>query len=163
MARSFEWTNWTPSFPLTRERTVWLAAAAAKSAAALGPDVIEPYLRALAEGRHAYKVFDTLFGLTSIALAHDRVLTPIAKAITAAQDASVGRITAGAEQAPWMFRSALALLQRWEDEGLDMSRRPRWRMSRVSARSPTRGGTASELKVTPRSETLCSLSYLDLE
>ncbi len=116
MARSFEWTNWTPSFPLTRERTVWLAAAAAKSAAAFGPDVIEPYLHALAEGRHAYKVFDTLFGLTSIALAHDRVLTPIAKAIAAAQDASVGRITAGAEQAPWMFRSALALLQRWEDD-----------------------------------------------
>ena len=116
MARSFEWISWTPSFPLTRERTVWLAAAAAKSAAAFGPDVVDCYLRALANGRHAYKVFDALFGLASIALAHDRVLAPITKAIAAAQDASISRITAGAEQAPWMFRSALALLQRWEDD-----------------------------------------------
>ena len=27
MAKSFTWTNWTPTFPLVRERTVWLAAA----------------------------------------------------------------------------------------------------------------------------------------
>jgi hypothetical protein len=116
MARSFEWINWTPTFPLLRERTVWLAAAGAKSAAAFGPDVVERYLRALAEGRHAYKVFDALFGLASIALAHDRVLAPITKAIAAAQDSSVSRLTAGAEQAPWMFRSALGVLRRWEDD-----------------------------------------------
>lgn len=116
MARSFEWISWTPTFPLLRERTVWLAAAAAKSAAAFGPDVVDRYLGALAEARHAYKVFDALFGLASIALAHDRVLGPISKAVAAAQDASVSRITAGAEQAPWMFRSALALLRRWEDD-----------------------------------------------
>jgi hypothetical protein len=116
MARSFEWINWTPSFPLTRERTVWLAAAAAKSAAAFGPEVVEAYLRALADSRHAYKVFDALLGLASIALAHDRVLAPITKAIAAAQEASISRMTAGAEQAPWMFRSALGLLQRWEDD-----------------------------------------------
>jgi hypothetical protein len=116
MARSFEWINWTPSFPLLRERTVWLAAAAAKSTAAFGPDIVDRYLRALAEARHAYKVFDALFGLASIALAHDRVLAPITKAIAAAQDASISRITAGAEQAPRMFRSALGVLQRWEDD-----------------------------------------------
>ena len=116
LVRSFEWINWTPSFPLTRERTVWLAAAAAKSAAAFGPDVVDRYLGALADGQHAYKVFDALFGLASIAMAHDRVLVPITKAIAAAQDASVSRITAGAEQAPWMFRSALGVLQRWEDD-----------------------------------------------
>jgi len=116
MARSFEWINWTPTFPLLRERTVWLAAAAAKSAAAFGPAVVERYLRVLAEGRHAYKVFDALFGLASIALAHDRVLAPITKAIAAAQDPSISRITAGAEQAPWMFRSALGVLRRWEDD-----------------------------------------------
>ncbi|MDB5482802.1 MAG: hypothetical protein JWO83_3855, partial [Caulobacteraceae bacterium] len=116
MALSFEWTNWTPSFPLVRERTVWLAAAAAKSAAAFGPDVVDRYLRALADNRHVYKVFDALFGLASIALAHDPTLAPITKAITAAEDASISRIGVGAEQAPWMFRSAIGMLQRWADD-----------------------------------------------
>ncbi len=115
MAQCFEWTTWTPSFPLVRERTVWLAAAAAKSAAAFGPDVVDRYLRALADSRHAYKVFDALFGLASIALAHDHVLAPITKAIIAAQDGSISRTTIGSEQAPLMFRSAIALLRRWAD------------------------------------------------
>ncbi len=116
MARSFEWNRWTPSFPLVRERTVWLAAVAAKSAAALGPDVVDRYLRAVADSRHAYKVFDALFGLAAIAITHDDVLAPVAKAVVALQEASTGRITVGAEQAPWMFRSALGALQRWADD-----------------------------------------------
>jgi hypothetical protein len=116
MARSFEWTTWTPSFPLVRERTVWLAAAAAKSAAAFGPDVVDRYLRVATDSRHAYKAFDALFGLAAIALAHDHVLAPITKAVIAAQNRSIDRITTGAEQAPWMFRSAIAALRRWADE-----------------------------------------------
>jgi hypothetical protein len=116
MALSFEWIRWTPSFPLVRERTVWLAAAAAKSAAAFGPGVVDRYLRAVADSRHAYKVFDALFGLAAIALAHEHVLTPIAKAIAAVQKTSTDRITAGAEQAPRMFRSVLGLLRRWADD-----------------------------------------------
>ena len=116
MARSFEWDRWTPSFPLVRERTVWLAAAAAKSAAAFGPGVVDRYLRVVADSHHAYKVFDALFGLAAIALAHDDVLAPVAKAVAALQETCTNRITAGAEQAPWMFRSALGALQRWADD-----------------------------------------------
>jgi hypothetical protein len=36
MASSFTWKEWTPSFVLSRERTLWLMAAAAKSAIAFG-------------------------------------------------------------------------------------------------------------------------------
>ena len=116
MALSFEWMNWTPTFSLLRERTVWLAGVAAKSAAAFGPDVIDRYLRVLVDSRHAYKLFDALFGLAAIALAHDHAMAPIAKAIAAAQETSLNRIAAGADQAPWMFRSVLGALQRWADD-----------------------------------------------
>lgn len=116
MAQSFDWITWTPSFPLVRERTVWLAAAAAKSAAAFGPDVVDRYLRVVTDSRHVYKTFDALFGLASIALAHDQVLAPITKAVVAAQDTSVDRITTGAGHAPLMFRSAITLLRRWADD-----------------------------------------------
>lgn len=115
MANSFEWTNWTPSFALLRERTLWLAAAGAKSAAAFGPGVVDRYLRIATDTHHAYKLFDALFGLAAVALTHDQALTPITKAIAVAQETSARRITAGAEQAPLMFRSALGLLRRWTD------------------------------------------------
>jgi hypothetical protein len=116
MAGSFEWTHWTPSFTLVRERTLWLAAAAAKSAAAFGPDVVDGYVRAMSDSRHVYKLFDALFGLASIALTDDHLLGPITDVVTAAQDACVSRITTGAEQAPWVFASAKSLLRRWADD-----------------------------------------------
>lgn len=68
MALQFDWVNWTPSFTLLRERTVWLAACAARSAAAFGEPVVHRYLEKLAAERHPFKVFDALFGLTAIAL-----------------------------------------------------------------------------------------------
>ena len=43
MASQFRWTTWTPTFPLLRERTVWLAACAARSAVAFGEPVIGQY------------------------------------------------------------------------------------------------------------------------
>jgi hypothetical protein len=116
MAQSFWWTNWTPSFPLVRERTLWLAAAAAKSAAAFGADVVDGYVRAMSDCRHVYKLFDALFGLAAIALTDDHLLGPITDVVSAAQDACVSRITTGAEQAPWMFASAKSLLRRWADD-----------------------------------------------
>jgi hypothetical protein len=70
MANSFVWENWTPSFVLLRERTFWLAAIAARSAAAFGESVVEGYLRRLSQARHPMMVFDALFGLTAIALAN---------------------------------------------------------------------------------------------
>lgn len=68
MASGFVWDNWTPTFPLLRERTVWLAACAARSAVAFGEPVVEKYLRSLAKARHPLKALDALFGLTAIGL-----------------------------------------------------------------------------------------------
>ncbi len=68
MARQFDWKSWTPSFPFLRERTMWLAACAARSAIAFGTSVIDRYVGVLAAALHATKVFDALFGLTAIAL-----------------------------------------------------------------------------------------------
>ena len=64
----FDWINWTPTFTLLRERTVWLAACAARSAAAFGEPVVERYLSPLGRASHPFKIFDALFGLTAIAL-----------------------------------------------------------------------------------------------
>lgn len=116
MAASFEWTSWTPSFPLVRERTLWLAAAAAKSAAAFGAEVIDGYVQAMIDSRHVYKLFDALFGLAAVALTDDHLLGPITDVVTGARDACVSRVTAGADQAPWMFASAISLLRRWADD-----------------------------------------------
>jgi hypothetical protein len=68
MAESFVWVNWTPTFPLLRERTLWLAALAARSAIAFGEPVIEKYMACLAMATHAMKSFDAIFGLVAIAL-----------------------------------------------------------------------------------------------
>ena len=68
MADQFAWINWTPTFPLLRERTIWLAACAAKSAAAFGEAVVSKYLVRLQRTRYPFKAFDALFGLTAIAL-----------------------------------------------------------------------------------------------
>jgi hypothetical protein len=69
MAQQFAWTNWTPTYPLFRERSVWLAACAARSAAAFGESVVAKYLDALAAARNPFKAFDALFGLAAIGLA----------------------------------------------------------------------------------------------
>ena len=68
MALQFNWINWTPTFTLLRERTVWLAVCAARSAAAFGEPVVQRYLAKLAREQHPFKVFDALFGLAAIAL-----------------------------------------------------------------------------------------------
>ncbi len=68
MANSFVWERWSPSFVLLRERTFWLAAIAAKSAAAFGESVVEGYLKRLAQAKHPTMVFDALFGLSAIGL-----------------------------------------------------------------------------------------------
>jgi hypothetical protein len=75
---AFPWREWTPSFVLSRERTLWLMAAAAKSAVALGESVVDRYLRKLSRSDHPLKNFDALLGLVAIGL--DRPGT--ARAIT---------------------------------------------------------------------------------
>jgi hypothetical protein len=78
MAAQFDWINWTPTFTLLRERTTWLAACAARSAAAFGEPVIQRYLSTLAKTVHPFKVFDALFGLTAIALSNPSLARSIA-------------------------------------------------------------------------------------
>lgn len=68
MANQFDWVNWTPTFTLLRERTTWLAACAARSAAAFGEPVVGRYLAKLETASHPFKIFDALFGLSAIAL-----------------------------------------------------------------------------------------------
>jgi hypothetical protein len=68
MAASFTWHSWTPSFPLFRERSLWMAAVAAKSAIAFGPSVVDRYLETLERARSPMRVLDSLFGLTALAL-----------------------------------------------------------------------------------------------
>jgi hypothetical protein len=85
MANSFEWITWTPSWPLLRERSLWLAAIAARSAAAFGAGVTDRYLDTLGHARKPMKIFDALFGLTAVALGspshRDAILTEMHKSI----------------------------------------------------------------------------------
>lgn len=115
MARSFAWTHWTPTFPLVRERTVWLAAAAARSAAAFGPDVVDPYFGALSRARHVTLVFDALFALAAIALSHRDTRDLIVQRISAQSEARVDRPIRGADFVGIAYRSALSCLTRGEE------------------------------------------------
>ena len=115
MARSFSWTNWTPTFPLVRERTLWLAAAAARSAAAFGPDVVDPYFDALSRARHVTLVFDALFGLAAIALTHKDTREFIVQRISAQSEARVDRPIVGADFVTIAYLSALSCLTRGEE------------------------------------------------
>jgi hypothetical protein len=81
MARQFDWINWTPSFTLLRERTTWLAACAARSAAAFGEPVVPGYLAKLEGAAHPFRAFDALFGLTAIALGNPALSPSIAQEI----------------------------------------------------------------------------------
>ena len=78
MARQFDWGNWTPTFTLLRERTTWLAACAARSAAAFGEPVVEGYLVTLKTASHPFKTFDALFGLAAVALGNPELSASIA-------------------------------------------------------------------------------------
>ena len=113
MAQSFQWVNWTPTLPLVRERTLWLTAAAARSAAAFGPGVAGHYLKALGEAGHVLKLFDALYGLVAIALAESGELQSIESEISAAARAPLDRIIVGREYADTAFRSALNAIQTW--------------------------------------------------
>jgi hypothetical protein len=73
MAHSFVWKNWTPSYPLVRERILRLAVRGAWTAARFGPSVIDRYLATLTGGP-LLRVFDGILGLVSLAIVfeHER-------------------------------------------------------------------------------------------
>lgn len=73
MAHSFVWRNWTPSFPLVRERMLRLAVRGAWATARFGPSVVDGYLTTL-EGGPLLRTFDGVLGLVSLAIVfeHER-------------------------------------------------------------------------------------------
>lgn len=91
MARTFTWVNWTPSFSLLRERTLWLAAASIRAAAAFGPGVIDPYVEKLSRGGHPVSLCDALAGLVAVACSYERSFDVISKQIDEAHDAALYR------------------------------------------------------------------------
>ena len=86
MAAQFPWKVWTPTFPLLRERTIWLAACAARSAIAFGQPVVDKYLSTLSVANHPMKAIDALFGLAAIALADATSSKPISLEIRSLRD-----------------------------------------------------------------------------
>lgn len=81
LANSFEWLNWTPTFPLLRERTLWLSAVAARCAVAYGEGTIDKYLATFSRADHPMKSFDALFGLLAIALDQEPIAAQVAAEI----------------------------------------------------------------------------------
>ncbi len=71
MATSFDWMNWTPSWLLFRERSLWLIAIAARMAASCGPAVIDRYFKTFERSHAPMKTFDALFGIVAAAFALD--------------------------------------------------------------------------------------------
>jgi hypothetical protein len=105
MAKSFTWTNWTPTFPLVRERTVW--SAAARSATAFGAEVVDRYVGALVRAIHIIiQLFDALFGLTAIALSAGDVRDSIASRIATEATVTTHHQMIGVEFAEAAYRSA---------------------------------------------------------
>ena len=78
MANSFPWRNWTPTFTLLRERSLWHCAIAGRAAAAFGPGVLDAYSMMLDRVTHPAKALDCLVGLTSIGLRHGGARTHVA-------------------------------------------------------------------------------------
>lgn len=115
MAKTFTWINWTPTFPLVRERTVWLAAGAARSAAVFGAEVVPFYLKALAEARHPMKVFDALFGLVAIACAEEDAFETIVEGIVRQKRAASDHPMPGQIYSDMAYQTAAESLRVWAD------------------------------------------------
>ncbi|MBL6612622.1 MAG: hypothetical protein ISP49_15430 [Reyranella sp.] len=112
MARQFDWGNWTPTFTLLRERTTWLAACAARSAAAFGEPVVPGYLAALEGAAHPFRAFDALFGLAAIALGNPTLAPSIAADIRLLRRGADAR---GGLTSPYVrhaYADAIALIDR---------------------------------------------------
>jgi hypothetical protein len=120
MARTFTWQRWTPTFPLLRERSLYVSGIAGRAAAAFGPDVAEPYLRNLRGKGSAMTPFDALFGLTAIALDNASARDAIVRELAAESD----RLSAAG---PTYLRNAYA-------SALNVLREPHAAVERVRAR-----------------------------
>jgi hypothetical protein len=144
MAKSFTWVSWTPTFPLVRERTVWLAAGAARSAAAFGAEVAPLYLQALAEARHPMKVFDALFGLVAIACTENSAFESISDGIARQEQAMRSHPMPGQDYADMAFQTAAESLRIWA-RGLEP---PKHILARLGWASNERAGLATRAALT---------------
>jgi hypothetical protein len=111
MARQLDWGNWTPTFTLLRERTTWLAACAARSAAAFGAPVIAGYLARLETASHPFKIFDALFGLASVALGNPGLSPAIAAEVRLLQRIADAGGRLSSPHSRQAFADCLALLE----------------------------------------------------
>jgi hypothetical protein len=111
MANRIAWINWTPTFPLLRERTMWLAACAAKSAAVFGEPVVARYLAVLERARHPLKIFDALFGLAAIALTSPGAASAIAVELRHLRNALDRTTIDGVEHITLAYENALGVIQ----------------------------------------------------
>jgi hypothetical protein len=128
MAAHFQWKVWTPTFPLLRERTIWLAACAARSAIAFGQPVVDKYLSTLSAANHPMKAIDALFGLSAIALADPAASKPIALEIQSLRDDLDDRDVSHREYFEQAFDDAQAAIVAGKGEVLNAdSRALGWR------------------------------------
>ena len=115
MARQFNWVNWTPTFTLLRERTTWLAACAARSAAAFGEPVVSGYLARLEAATHPFKAFDALFGLAAIALGNPGLASSITAEVRLLQRLHDGGTRPPSPYIRLAYADALALIEEEAD------------------------------------------------
>lgn len=134
MASQLSWTMWTPTFPLLRERTVWLAACAARSAVAFGEPVIGQYLATLSKAEHPMKAFDALFGLVAIAFDRKALARSILSEIRSLKQTLDGRHVAHTDYFRMAYDDAIRVIseagsteqaEEGEIQNLDWGTRPR--------------------------------------
>lgn len=89
MAMSFQWHAWTPSFVLSRERSMLSTVQAGSAASQFGPEVIDRYLERIGGKASPLMIYDAVLGLTAIATRHrthvDEILERMNRALTARQ------------------------------------------------------------------------------
>jgi hypothetical protein len=142
MASQLSWTMWTPTFPLLRERTAWLAACAARSAVAFGEPVIGLYLATLSKAEHPMKAFDALFGLVAIALDREAHAKSILSEIRSLKQTLDGRHVAHTDYFRMAYDDAIRVIseagsteqaEEAEIQDLDWGTRPRMGLATQAA------------------------------
>jgi hypothetical protein len=110
MANHFTWIQWTPTFSLVRERTIWFAACAARSAVAIGEATIAKYIETLRGAQTPLRIFDALFGLSAIGLAAPGAASSIIKEIRTLVHFMDSRTLPYADNLKMIYADAIATL-----------------------------------------------------
>ncbi len=110
LGRSFQWRQWTPSWPLLRERRLEVTPAAAWSVHAFGPSFVESYLEALVRSNHLVLVLDALFGLIAIALSTPSEARTIAAEIRGRRDFIRTPVPSEGGHVAWLVAAACEVI-----------------------------------------------------